>query len=87
MQPIPTTRRHADSHSPIQLGDMVLIDLWAKERATPLDCYADITWVGYCGREVPQRVQELFAVVAAGRDAAVRFANERLAAGQTCPRL
>ena len=73
----------ADSHSPIQLGDMVLIDLWAKERATPLDCYADITWVGYCGREVPQRVQELFAVVAAGRDAAVRFANERLAAGQT----
>jgi len=65
----------------IKPGDMVLIDLWSREQTTPLDCYADITWVGYCGSEVPAAVREKFAVLAAGRDAAVRFCNERLAAG------
>lgn len=62
-------------------GDMVLIDLWARERNTPLDCYADITWMAYCGSEVPAPARALFAVLAKGRDAAVAFCNERMAAG------
>lgn len=73
----------AAAHSPIQPGDLLLIDLWAKENQTPQDCYADITWVGYCGSQPPAIVQELFATIAAGRDAAVDFVNVRLGKGET----
>lgn len=71
----------ADQHAPIRPGDMVLIDLWARETNAPHDCFADLTWVGYCGAEAPAKAREVFAVVAAGRDAAVRLMQERLAAG------
>jgi len=66
----------------IQPGDMVLIDLWARERRTAHDCYADITWVAYAGAEAPAAARRLFSVLSAARDAAVAFCNERLAAGQ-----
>jgi Xaa-Pro aminopeptidase len=65
----------------IRPGDMVLIDLWSRERRTPQDCYADITWVAYAGAEVPPAARHLFEVLARGRDAAVAFCNERLGAG------
>jgi Xaa-Pro dipeptidase len=65
----------------IRPGDIVLIDLWARERRTPQDCYADITWVAYAGSEVPPAAKHLFDVLATGRDAAVTFCNERLGAG------
>ncbi len=56
----------AATPTPIQAGDMVLIDLWARERRTPHDCYADITWVAYAGAEAPAAARHLFAVLAAG---------------------
>lgn len=73
----------AESHAPIGPGDMVLIDLWAREMHTPLDCFADITWVGYCGAEPPASARAVFEVVAAGRDAAVRYMQEHMATGAT----
>ena len=73
----------AARHAPIGRGDMVLIDLWARETKTPHDCFADITWVAYCGDEPPATTREVFAAVAGGRDAAVRFMQERMAAGHT----
>jgi Xaa-Pro aminopeptidase len=72
----------ASTPTPIGPGDMVLIDLWARERSTPLDCYADITWVAYAGAEPPAVAARLFDVLATARDAAVTFCNERLAGGQ-----
>jgi Xaa-Pro aminopeptidase len=72
----------ASTPTPIQPGDMVLIDLWARERRTPHDCYADITWVAYAGAEPPAAAARLFDVLATARDAAVDFCNERLATGQ-----
>jgi Xaa-Pro dipeptidase len=72
----------ADHHSPIRRGDLVLIDLWARESGNPLACYADITWTGYCGAEPPAMLADVFQVVAAGRDAAVALIEQRLAAGQ-----
>jgi Xaa-Pro aminopeptidase len=65
----------------IRPGDMVLIDLWARERRSPQDCYADITWVAYAGSEVPSAARHLFDVLAMARDAAVTFCNEHLGAG------
>jgi Xaa-Pro aminopeptidase len=70
------------SSRPILPGDMVLIDLWARLAGDPLACYADITWTGYCGAEIPPRAAEIFAHVAAGRDAAVALAAQRIAAGE-----
>ena len=72
----------AQTPTSIRPGDMVLIDLWARERNTPLDCYADITWMAYAGAEPPAAARRLFDVLATARDAAVAFCNERLGAGQ-----
>jgi Xaa-Pro aminopeptidase len=73
----------AQSYAPIRPGDMVLIDLWAREMNSPLDCFADLTWVAYCGAQPPDKACEIFAVVSAGRDAAVHLMQERLRAGVT----
>lgn len=69
-----------EQHSPITKGDVLLIDMWAKGKS-PMSVFADITWMGYVGEEVPERAAELFAVIAAGRDAAVSLVRERFAQG------
>ena len=38
----------AEVSSPIQRGDFVLLDMWAKLEQ-PDSIYYDITWTGYCG--------------------------------------
>jgi Xaa-Pro aminopeptidase len=59
----------ADHTSPIEKGDFLLIDLWAKERA-PGSVYADITWVASCGAAPTDRQRQVFDTVARARDAA-----------------
>lgn len=71
----------AAHHSPIRKGDAVVIDLWSRETNSPDDSFADITWTAYCGVEIPAKMREVFAVVAAARDATVRHILERLDAG------
>jgi len=66
----------------IRPGDVVLIDLWAK-LTQPDAVYYDITWTGYCGRNIPAQVRKVFAVVKGARDAAVRFIKDGIAAGRT----
>jgi len=66
----------------IHAGDMVLIDLWARERNSPHDCFADITWTAYCGAEPPQKARRVFAIAAAARDAAIAFIEERFTADE-----
>jgi len=46
-------------NSPIKKGDFILIDLWAKEDSVEA-VFADITWVGFAGKIVPQKYQEVF---------------------------
>jgi Xaa-Pro dipeptidase len=71
----------ASGSAAIAEGDLVLIDLWAK-RPEPGSVYADITWTGYVGPQVPAKHSEVFAVVREARDAAVDFVKERVAAGE-----
>jgi Xaa-Pro dipeptidase len=68
-------------HSPIVEGDVVLIDLWNREKGDPEACFADCTWTEYCGYEVPQKVSEIFDIVRKGRDRAVEFMQEGLSSG------
>lgn len=71
----------AQKHSPIKKGDVILIDLWAK-RKTPGAVFADITWMGFAGMNVPSRVQEVFDVVTGARDTGVRMIQEHAKAGE-----
>jgi len=66
--------------TPIQRGDLVLLDLWAKETAGDA-IYADLTWMAYAGERVPEEYARVFAVVAEARDAAVDFIRRRVTAG------
>jgi Xaa-Pro aminopeptidase len=54
--------------TPIRRGDLVLIDLWAREGG-PRDVYADITWMGFCGDRPPIRAEQIFRIAADARDA------------------
>lgn len=63
---------NANRHSPIRAGDVILIDLWAKQKA-PRAVFADITWMGFAGAEPPERVQLVFDTVKQARDRGVDF--------------
>jgi Xaa-Pro aminopeptidase len=67
----------------VRRGDLVLIDLWAKVAADPRAVYYDATWMGYCGREVPARMREVWEAVKGARDAAVAFVTDAVAVGRT----
>ena len=56
--------------TPMQEGDFVLVDLWAK-LDRPRAVYSDLTRVGYIGASVPETHQRFFTIVAAARDAAI----------------
>lgn len=62
-------------------GDFVLIDLWAREAGEDT-IYGDITWVGYVGQSVPERYNEVFAVVRDARDASLKRVREAFQRGE-----
>jgi Xaa-Pro dipeptidase len=66
--------------TPIRRGDLVLLDLWAKEPGTAA-IYADLTWMAYADERVPEEYARVFAIVAEARDAAVDFIRARVGAG------
>ena len=59
-----------------------LIDLWAK-LDRPRSVYSDLTWTGFVGKEVPQKYEDVFRIVARARDAAID--RVRTAFGQKQP--
>lgn len=63
-------------------GMWVLIDAWCKQKQ-PDSIYADITWTGWIGTQVPEEIQRVFTIVRDGRDAAIELVTRQLAAGQT----
>jgi Xaa-Pro aminopeptidase len=69
----------ATNPSPIKKGDWVLIDLWSRYPGEE-NIYSDITWVGYCGTDVPAKHRQVFEVVRAARDASVKCCQDAWAA-------
>ena len=57
-------------------GDILLIDLWGKERQQGA-VYADITWMGVLDDRVGDRHGVIFALAAAARDTGVHLLRER----------
>ncbi|HEX6727469.1 MAG TPA: M24 family metallopeptidase [Nitrospira sp.] len=71
-----------ESGASLITGDnLVLIDLWAKQTA-PGSVYGDITWTGYTGKHVPAKQHMIFDHVRRGRDAALSFVQDQVAAGR-----
>jgi Xaa-Pro aminopeptidase len=71
----------AASSRPINADELVLLDLWAKLPA-PGAVYADITWMGYTGRQMPERFVRAFEAVAAARDAAITLVQSAVRNGR-----
>lgn len=71
----------ATTHRAIRPNELVLLDLWGK-LATPGAVYADITWIGFTGQHVPDRMTAAFAAICGARDAAVATVQAAARAGQ-----
>jgi Xaa-Pro dipeptidase len=68
---------------PIQSGDLVLTDLWARESDRPdgaVGAYADITWMASAADFTPYEQLHVWESVRSARDAAVKLLEARIAA-------
>ena len=57
-------------------GDLVLLDLWGK-KDRPGSIYYDITWMGYIGKKVPEKIESIFNIVRSARDMALQFVTDK----------
>ena len=72
---------HAGSDAMLKQGDLVLLDLWAGRRRNTV--FADQTWIGFSGGEVPARVVEVWRTVRGARDAAIDSIRRAASDGKT----
>ncbi|MFN2636591.1 MAG: M24 family metallopeptidase [Gemmatimonadaceae bacterium] len=68
----------ADKSAPIKRGDILLVDLWAKEKN---GVFADQTWMGSLGQP-SDRDNTVWLAVRDARDAAITLLRERIKAHQ-----
>jgi Xaa-Pro dipeptidase len=73
-EPIPGSDRT------LAANEVILLDLWGGMREGAV--FADQTWMGYSGREVPDKVQEVWRTVRDARDAAIAALRAKHAAGE-----
>jgi Xaa-Pro aminopeptidase len=87
--PIVAVNEHAaDPHfevpdsgsAPVGRGDLLLVDVWAKEAASG-SIYADITWTTYIGEIVPDEIVRVFEAVRDARDATIEKARAAFRSG------
>jgi Xaa-Pro aminopeptidase len=71
----------AAQHRRIGPDEVLLLDLWGKLE-TPGAVFADITWMGFTGRSVPDEVARAWRAVSGARDAAAAFVAEGTRAGR-----
>jgi len=68
-------------HRSVKPDEILLLDLWGK-LDRPGAVFADITWVGYTGRRVPERYAKAFAAICGARDAGIRLVQDAARAGR-----
>ena len=61
----------------IRNNSLILVDIWArlKEKNSP---FADITWMAYCGKNMPQEIKRVFIKVIKAQDVALEFIKKSL---------
>ncbi len=70
-----------ETAAPIREGDLLLLDVWGKMKAAG-SVYYDVTWVGYLGAKVPEKMAKIFGIVREARDKAVALIQTNVAAGK-----
>jgi Xaa-Pro aminopeptidase len=70
-----------EHNRPIGADELLLLDLWGKLK-TPGAVFADISWVGFTGSEVPTEMTQVFAAARDARDAAVTFVQNAAREGR-----
>lgn len=71
----------AAEHRIIRENELLLLDLWGKLRQ-PGAVYADITWIGFTGTAIPDKMTKAFAAICGARDAAVISVEDAARAGR-----
>ena len=61
-----------EKSSPIREGDLLLLDVWGKQKGAD-SVYYDITWMGYLGATVPEKYAKVFRVLREARNRAVEL--------------
>ena len=69
-----------EANAPIHLGDLLLLDLWAK-LDRPGAVYYDITWTHFLGENPPEEMRRVFDTVTGARDAAIKRVKDAVAGG------
>jgi len=67
--------------APIREGDLLLLDVWGKQKAAG-SVYYDVTWVGYLGAKVPAKYVKIFELVREARNRAVELIRSSVKAGK-----
>jgi Xaa-Pro aminopeptidase len=70
-----------ETASPIREGDLLLLDVWGKTKEAG-SVYYDITWVGYLGTKVPEKMSKVFGIVREARDKAVELIQSSVMKGK-----
>ncbi|NLJ10378.1 MAG: aminopeptidase P family protein [Treponema sp.] len=66
--------------SPVLKGEIIQLDLWARESGQRA-IYADISWVGFYGTEIPSPLKAIFQDLVDSRERALDYINENLSRG------
>ena len=70
-----------EKSSAIREGDLLLLDVWGKQKAEG-SVYYDVSWVGYMGASVPEKYGKVFRVLREARDRAVELIRSSVEAGK-----
>jgi Xaa-Pro dipeptidase len=70
-----------EKSSPIREGDLLLLDVWGKQKAGD-SVYYDVTWIGFLGAKVPEKYAKVFQVLREARDRAVELIRSSVKAGK-----
>jgi Xaa-Pro dipeptidase len=70
-----------EASSLIRAGDLLLLDVWGKQKI-PGSVYYDVTWTGYLGARVPDKFAKVFKVVREARDRGVNMILDSVKAGK-----
>jgi Xaa-Pro aminopeptidase len=73
---------NAGLSAPIQSGDWVLLDMWAK-LDRPGAVYYDITWTAFCGDNPSDEMRRVFTTVRDARDAAIARVQSAIPQGES----
>lgn len=72
----------AEGSRKARAGEAFLVDLWGRMAREPRAVFADQTWMGFLGPDLPDRFGDAWRAVRDARDEAVRLVEERWEEGR-----